>query len=108
MNVLQGFNYGGSPRPRFYFNTKDTDKGIFIQPIKAKAATEASPFPLLQSPQAEDSASEVNTHLWLSFKLCLVAQKLKRNVVIISQHLGIHQSLVFRLKISAFIVFSGN
>ncbi|XP_062020739.1 protein PLASTID TRANSCRIPTIONALLY ACTIVE 14-like [Rosa rugosa] len=58
--TLQGFNYGGSPRPRFSFTTKDTDKGIRIQPIKAKAATtEASPFPLLQSPRAEDSPSEL-------------------------------------------------
>ncbi|PRQ30144.1 putative [Fructose-bisphosphate aldolase]-lysine N-methyltransferase [Rosa chinensis] len=57
---LQGFSYGGSPRPRFSFTTKDTDKGIRIQPIKAKAATtEASPFPLLQSPRAEDSPSEL-------------------------------------------------
>ncbi|KAM5587033.1 protein PLASTID TRANSCRIPTIONALLY ACTIVE 14 [Rosa sericea] len=57
---LQGFNYGGSPRPRFSFTTKDTDKGTRIQPIKAKAATtEASPFPLLQSPRAEDSPSEL-------------------------------------------------
>ncbi|XP_040361880.1 protein PLASTID TRANSCRIPTIONALLY ACTIVE 14 [Rosa chinensis] len=57
---LQGFNYGGSPRPRFSFTTKDTAKGIRIQPIKAKAATtEASPFPLLQSPRAEDSPSEL-------------------------------------------------
>ncbi|XP_024157397.1 protein PLASTID TRANSCRIPTIONALLY ACTIVE 14 isoform X3 [Rosa chinensis] len=56
----QGFSYGGSPRPRFSFTTKDTDKGIRIQPIKAKAATtEASPFPLLQSPRAEDSPSEL-------------------------------------------------
>lgn len=59
VNQLQGFNYGGLPRPRFSFTTKDTEKGIRIQPIKAKAATEASPFSLLQSPQAEDSPSEV-------------------------------------------------
>ncbi|PRQ53514.1 hypothetical protein RchiOBHm_Chr2g0167351 [Rosa chinensis] len=29
--------------------------------IKAKAATETSPFPLLQSPQAKDSPSEMDT-----------------------------------------------
>ena len=76
LNQLQSFNYGGSPRPRFSFTTKDTDKDIRIQHIKAKAATEASPFPLLQSLQAEESASEVYTHFWISFMLYLAAQEL--------------------------------
>lgn len=56
---LKGHNNGCPPRPRNYFPTKDTEKGVRFQPIKAKAATEAPPFALLQPPQAEDSPSEV-------------------------------------------------
>lgn len=56
---LKGSNYGWSPRPRYTVPTKDAVKGIQIQPIKAKAATEAPPFSLFQPPEAEGSASEV-------------------------------------------------
>ncbi|KAM2512054.1 hypothetical protein PS1_036369 [Malus domestica] len=56
---LKGYNNGCSPRPRNYFPTKDTEKGVRFQPIKAKAATEAPPFSLFQPPQAEDSPSEL-------------------------------------------------
>ncbi|BFG28508.1 hypothetical protein CerSpe_147820 [Prunus speciosa] len=56
---LKGSNYGWSPRPRCTAPTKDAVKGIRIQPIKAKAATEAPPFSLFQPPEAEGSASEL-------------------------------------------------
>ncbi|ONI11661.1 hypothetical protein PRUPE_4G119100 [Prunus persica] len=56
---LKGSNYGWSPLPRYTVPTKDAVKGIRIQPIKAKAATEAPPFSLFQPPEAEGSASEL-------------------------------------------------
>ncbi|BFG15751.1 hypothetical protein CerSpe_020250 [Prunus speciosa] len=56
---LKGSNYGWSPRPRYTVPTKDAVEGIRIQPIKAKAATEAPPFSLFQPPEAEGSASEL-------------------------------------------------
>ncbi|CAL9016321.1 unnamed protein product [Prunus brigantina] len=55
---LKGSNYGWDP-PRYTVPTKDAVKGIRIQPIKAKAATEAPPFSLFQPREAEGSASEL-------------------------------------------------
>lgn len=75
MKQLKDFKHGWSPRPS-YFST--TDANVSIQPIRATA--ESPPFPLFQSTQVEESASEVKSHLCSFFRFFIFCLGLRENV----------------------------